>query len=73
MTDEFLTKSQQTLMHLKEAERHIRAAQRCIGTAIRFNAINGNERKLLGRVKVNLVDPIEQIEIVVNAIKIGIK
>lgn len=73
MTDEFLIKSQQTLMHLKEAERHIWAAQRCIGSACHCGIVNGNERKLLGRVKVNLVDPIEQIEIVVNAIKIGIK
>lgn len=73
MTDEFLTKSQQTLMHLKEAERHIQAAQRCIGNACHCGIVNGNERRLLNRVKVNLVDPIEQIESVVNAIKIGIK
>lgn len=73
MTDEFLTKSQQTLMHLKEAERQIQAAQRSIGIACHCGIVNGNERKLLGRVKVNLVDPIEQIESVVNAIKIGIK
>lgn len=73
MTDEFLTKSRQTLLQLKEAQRHIQAAQRCIGNACHCGIVNGNERKLLNRVKVNLVDPIEQIESVVNAIKIGIK
>lgn len=73
MIDEFKTKSQQTLMHLKEAERHIHAAQRCIGNACHCGIVNGNERRLLTKVKVNLVDPIEQIEIVVNAIKIGLK
>lgn len=60
-------------MHLKEAERHIQAAQRCIGNARHCGIVNGNERRMLTRVKVNLVDPIEQIEIVVNAIKIGLK
>lgn len=73
MTDEFKTKSQQTLMHLKGAQQHIQAAQRSIGNACHCGIVNGNERKLLSRVKVNLVDPIEQIEIVVNAIKIGLK
>ena len=74
MTDEFLTKSQQTLMHLKEAERHIQAAQRCIGNACHCGIVNGNERRLLTKVKVNLIDPIAQrIEIVVDAIKIGLK
>lgn len=73
MKEEYQPLCQRTIEHLKQAQIQLQASQRSIGTAIRFNAINGNERKLLSRVKIDLVDPIEQIESVIIALKISIQ
>ena len=58
---------------LKEAQRNLQAAQGCIKTAKRFGVMGGSEHKLLDRVRIDLVEPIDKIEIVVEALRIRIR
>lgn len=71
--EEYLDLCQKAIDALKEAQRNLQAAQRNIGTAKGFNVLNGGERKLLDRTKVNLVDPIESIQTVINTIRIQLR
>ncbi len=73
MTEEYRNNCQRTVENLAQAQRCLQQAQTYIGFAIKCNTLNGNERKILGRVKVNLVDPIDEIEVVRNAINIQLK
>ena len=70
MTEEYRNNCQRTVENLSQAQRCLQQAQMYIGFAIKCNTLNGNERKILGRVKVNLIDPIDEIEVVRNAINI---
>lgn len=62
MSEEFQELGGRTVESLKEAQRHIQSAQRCIGEAMRLNALTGNERKLLNRVKADLIEVIEALD-----------
>lgn len=73
MTEEYRNMCQRTIDNLHEAQLHLQAAQRCVGAAIHFNTLNGTDRKLLNRVKVDLVGPIEQIGCVIDAKKIELR
>lgn len=73
LTEEYLNMCQRTLDNLREAQRHLQATLRCVGVAIHFNTLNGTDRKLLNKIKVDLVGPIEQIECVIDAKKIELR
>lgn len=71
MDKDYLT--HRTIDSLRWAQRHLQAAQRSIQTARSFLMLNGNERKLLDRTKVDLVEPIEDIQCVIDAQSIRVK
>lgn len=73
MTEEYRNQCQRTLDNLKEAQRAIQRAQSCIGAAKSFHALNGNENKLLDRVKLSLYEPYDNIQCVVDALNILLK
>lgn len=73
MTEEYRTLCQRTLDNLKEAQRNIQRAQSHINAAKSFHAISGNERKLLDKVIMSLYEPYDNIQCVVEAIKILLK
>ncbi len=66
---EYTNLCQRTIDNLKQAQLQLQAAQRWIGNAEMFHALSGHERQILDRLKVNLVDPIEEIERVINSVK----
>lgn len=73
MSEEYNNLRQRTIDNLKQASLKLQCAQRCIGNAKSFHALNGSERKILDRTQINLVGPIEAIESVINSIKIQIR
>ena len=70
---EYTNLCQRTIDNLKQAHLHLQAVQRWIGNAEMFHALSVRERQILDRVKVNLVDPIEEIEGVINSVKIQMR
>lgn len=73
MDEEYRTAVQRTLDNLHEAQRSIQRTQSYIGTAIKFHALNGSERKLMNEVKLGLINPHDKIQQVIDALKISLK
>lgn len=73
MTEEYRNLCQRTRDNLKQAQLSLQRAQSCISTAKSFHIISGAERKLLDKVRINLVDPIDNIQSVVDALNIQLK
>lgn len=73
MTEEYRNLCQRTLDNLKEAQLHLQRAQSHIKAAKSFNAISGNERKLLDKVYMSLYEPYDNIQCVIEAIRIMLK
>ncbi len=73
MTEEYRNLCQRTLDNLREAQRSIQRAQSSIGAAKSFLALNGNENKLLDKVKLSLFEPYDNIQCVIDALKILLK
>lgn len=73
MTEEYKTKLERTRDNLKSAQLALQSAQTFIRAAKRFNALNPNERRLLERHDNGLYDPIDDIQCVLNNIKIALK
>lgn len=73
MTEEYSYLCQRTRDNLKQAQMSLQRAQFYIDAAKTFHALNGSERKLLDKVKVNLVEPIDSIQCVINTIDIQMK
>lgn len=73
MTEEYRNFCQRTRDNLKQAQLSLQRAQFYIDAAKSFHVLSGSERKLLDKVKVNLVDPHEEIESVINSLNIQLK
>lgn len=71
--DEYRNLCRRTIDNLRQAQLQLQAAQRYIGNAKMFRVLNGSERRILNRTQVNLVDPIENIEGVINSVKIQLR
>ena len=73
MTDEYRNLCQRTRDNLKQAQMSLQRAQFYIGAAKSFHALSGSERKMLDKVKVNLIEPIDSIQCVIDAVNIQMK
>lgn len=73
MTEEYKNLCQRTKDNLKQAQMSLQRAQSCISAAQSFHVLSVSERKLLAKVKINLVDPIDNIQSVVDALNIQLK
>ena len=51
----------------------LQRAQFYIDAAKSFHALSPSERKMLDKVKINLIDPIDEIECVLNSLRIQMK
>lgn len=66
-------KQRRAIEFLEEAIRKIQEAQTYLKFAIKQGTMNGDERKAIQRVNINLVDPIDEIQWVRDALSIAIK
>ena len=73
MTEEYRNLCQRTRDNLKQAPMSLQRAQFYIDAAKSFHALSGTERKSLDKVKVNLVEPIDSIQCVINALNFQMK
>lgn len=73
MTEEYRNLLQRTKDNLKQAQLALQRAQFYIDAAKSFHALSPSERKIVDKIKINLVDPIEEIECVVNSLNIQLK
>lgn len=73
MTEEYRNLCQRTRDNLKQAQLSLQRAQFYIDAAKSFHALSPSERKMLDKVKINLVDPIEELDCVINSLNIQLK
>lgn len=69
----FIEKKERAVSSLEKAILSIQQAQTFLKNAKRFGTLNGAERKIIDRVCINLIDPIDEIYAVREAQRIGIK
>lgn len=73
MTEEYRNLCQRTRDNLKQAQLSLQRVQFYIDAAKSFHALSPSERKMLDKVKINLVEPIEEIDCVINSLNIQLK
>lgn len=73
MTEEYRNLCQRTRDNLIEAKLQIQRAQSSIKAAKSFNALNSHERKLLDRAIMSMYDPIDNIQCVIDSLRITLK